>query len=79
MIKQEEYLKAKQIVQKYEKQLDISDVSCSSFDNSQIELVHKIRKQRNYGICDIKVALLKSNYDIDKAIEFLSINKYRIA
>jgi hypothetical protein len=29
MIAEEEYLKAKQIVQEYEKQLNISDVSCS--------------------------------------------------
>jgi hypothetical protein len=28
MIKEEEYLKAKQIVQEYEKQLNISDVMC---------------------------------------------------
>jgi hypothetical protein len=30
MIKEDEYLKAKQIVQEYEKQLDISDVRKSS-------------------------------------------------
>jgi len=30
MIKEEEYLKAKQIVQEYEKQLNISDVMCKS-------------------------------------------------
>ena len=29
MIKEEDYLKAKQIVQEYEKQLNISDVICS--------------------------------------------------
>ena len=29
MIKEEEYFKAKQIIQEYEKQLNISDVSCS--------------------------------------------------
>ena len=32
MITEEEYLKAKQIVQEYEKQLDISNVSCSYID-----------------------------------------------
>jgi hypothetical protein len=34
MITEEEYLKAKQIVQEYEKQLNISDVICSCKNNS---------------------------------------------
>ncbi len=33
MIKEEDYLKVKQIVQDYEKQLNISDVICSSISN----------------------------------------------
>jgi hypothetical protein len=57
----------------------LSDVSCSSFDNTKIELVHQIRKQQNWGFCDIKVALLKSNYNVEDAIKLLSINKYRVA
>jgi len=32
MIKEEEYLKAKQIVQEYEKQLNISDVMVRNFE-----------------------------------------------
>ena len=36
MIEKEDYLKAKQIVQEYEKQLNISDVSCSSISREDI-------------------------------------------
>jgi hypothetical protein len=38
MIKEEEYLKALQIVQEYEKQLNISDVSdCNLFSRKQVK------------------------------------------
>jgi translation elongation factor EF-Ts len=49
------------------------------FDITKMDLVHQIRKQYNYGIYDIKMALLKSNYNIEDTINLLLINKYRIA
>jgi hypothetical protein len=53
MITEEEYLKAKQIVQEYEKQLNISDVSCSYIDKlgddalKQSEIDRKWAEDRN--------------------------------
>ena len=53
MITEEEYLKAKQIVQEYEKQLDTSNVSCSYIDKlgddelKQREIDRKWAKDRN--------------------------------
>jgi hypothetical protein len=49
------------------------------FDNTRIELVHQIRSQKGWGICDIKIALMKSNYNVDDAIKLLSVNIYRIS
>ena len=49
MIKEEDYLKAKQIVQEYEKQLNISDVISRLSDDKIDNIIHELDEYaRNY-------------------------------
>lgn len=82
MIKEEEYLKAKQIVQEYEKQLNISDVSGSNSKKSKfkindiVEITDGDMKNKLFKVVDIDYSHKTLELIKCKSVEFDSNKTY---